>query len=250
MKKALVLAVLCASLATAADAQDLKFGDRWGTLSADIGLGASYGAIYPGAQDNEFSPWIVLRNASFGAPGKGDLDGFTILPSFGYAGERKESDDEALRGMGDISAAYEFGAQVSYGYGPVNAYVRTLQGFGGHHGITGEVGVRYRSEINDRLTLWSTLETTYGDSEFVETYFGVSGSQSLSSGNPVYEPGGGFTMAAARVTARYALGEKTALTGEVEYGRLIGDAADSPIVQDRNQSVIRLGITRNFSFGF
>ncbi|MFV0303297.1 MAG: MipA/OmpV family protein [Paracoccus sp. (in: a-proteobacteria)] len=225
-------------------------GNRWGTLSADIGLGVTYGPKYPGADDSDFGPWGILRNASFGQPGKGDLDGFSILPTFGYVGKRKESDDDSLAGMGDISRAYEVGAQVSYGYGPVNGYLRTRKGFGGHHGVTGELGVRYRSEINDRLTLWSSVEMTYGNSRYVDTYFGVSGSQAARSGYDEYRPDSGFTKASAKVSARYSLTDKTALMGEVEYGRLVGDAADSPLVQDKDQSTVRLGIVRNFSFGF
>ncbi|WP_299912080.1 MipA/OmpV family protein [uncultured Paracoccus sp.] len=250
MKQILMLALLAAPLASVASAQDMSLGNRWGTLSADVGLGVSYGPKYPGAEDHEASPWLILRNASFGDPGKGNLDGFSVLPVFGLVGERNEDDDAALAGMGDISRAYELGGQLSYGQGPVNGYLRARQGFGGHHGVTGELGVRYRSEVNDKLTMWSSLEMTYGDSEYVETYFGVTPDQSASSGNAAYSPGGGFTKAAAKLSARYSLNDKTALLGEIEYGRLVGDAADSPLVQDKEQPSVRLGIVRNFSFGF
>lgn len=250
MKQILILALLAAPVASTALAQDMSLGNRWGTLSADVGLGVSYGPQYPGADDGEASPWLILRNASFGDPGKGNLDGFSVLPVFGLVGERNEDDDDALAGMGDISRAYEVGAQLSYGVGPVNGYLRARQGFGGHHGVTGEVGVRYRSEVSDKLTMWSSVEMSYGDAEYVETYFGVSDSQSATSGYDAYSPGGGFTMAAAKVSARYQIGEKTALLGEVEYGHLLGDAGDSPLVQDKDQPSVRLGIVRNFSFGF
>lgn len=250
MKKTLVLALFAASAATAVSAQDLSLGNRWGTLSADVGLGVSYGPTYPGADDNKARAWGILRNASFGEPGQGDLGGFSILPTFGLVGERNESDDDSLAGLGDISRAYEVGAQLSYGYGPVNGYLRARQGFGGHHGVTGDLGVRYRSDVSDKLTMWSSLEVSYGDSEFVNTYFGVSADQATTSIYDEYRPGGGFTKATAKVSARYSLGEKTALLGEVEYGRLIGDAADSPLVQDRDQPAVRVGIVRNFSFGF
>lgn len=248
MKMMLILAVLAAPFA--ASAQDVSFGNRWGNLSADVGLGVSYGPDYLGADDNEAGPWFILRNASFGDPGQGELDGFSILPVFGLVGKRDADDSDRLRGLDDISRAYELGAQASYGYGPVNGYVRARKGFGGHHGVTGEVGVRYRSVINDRLTMWSSMEMSYGNSKYVDTYFGVSPSETAASGLAAYEPGGGFTKAAAKVSARYAITDKTAVLGEVEYGRLIGDAEDSPITEDRDQPVIRLGITRNFSFGF
>ena len=58
-------------------------------------------------------------------------------------------------------------------------------------------------------------------------------------------------METARATleAQFAIDDKTAVLGEVELGRLIGDAADSPVTQDRLQPAIRIGIVRRFSFG-
>ena len=252
MKHLLVAALTTVALAAPlmAQAQDLTLGNRWGTLSADIGLGLSYSPEFPGAEDSEARPWAIMRNASFGDPGKGQLDGFSILPSFGFVGKREEDDSDVLVGMGEINRGYELGGRIGYGYGAVNGYLSARQGFGGHHGITGELGVRYRTEVNDKLTMWSSVEMTYGDSEYVDTYFGVSADQSVSSGHPEYNPGGGFTKAAAKISARYSLNEKTAILGEVEYGRLIGDAADSPLVEDEDQPAVRLGIVRTFSFGF
>ena len=48
----------------------------------------------------------------------------------------------------------------------------------------------------------------------------------------------------------YKITEKTSLLGEVKYTRIVGDAADSPIVLDKAQPSIRLGITRTLNFGF
>lgn len=116
--------------------------------------------------------------------------------------------------------------------------------------MTGVVGFRYRTPISDRLTLWSGLEMDYGDSEFTNTYFGVTDSEAVSSDYEAYDAGGGFTMASARFSMRYAINDITAILGEVEYSRLIGDAGDSPIVQDRSQPVVRLGISRNIRLNF
>ncbi|MDB6178045.1 MipA/OmpV family protein [Paracoccus sp. Z330] len=221
-----------------------------GKFSFDVGLGFSAGPSYPGSDEMEFAPWIPLRNAGFGERGKAELDGFVFLPDFGYVGERDTSDEAALAGLDDIDRAYELGGRVNFGYGPLTSYVTSRLGFGGHDGVTGEVGFRYRTDINDRLSIWSGLEVEYGDSEFVGTYFGVSADEASRSSYGEYDAGSGFTKAAAKFSMRYSLNEITALQGEFEYGRLIGDAGDSPIVQDRDQPVIRLGITRNISLNF
>jgi outer membrane protein len=245
-------AVILALLAPAAFAEEFSVpaipGN--GKFSFDFGVGISAGPSYPGSDDIELGPWVTMRNASFGEPGKAELDGFAFFPSFGYVGERKAEDDGHLTGMDDIDRAYELGGRVNYGFGHMTSYVTTRVGFGGHDGITGEVGFRYRTDISDRLTLWSGLEAQYGNGSYNETYFGVSPHEALASGFEAYDPNGGVTKASAKFSARYSLNEVTAVLGEVEYGRLVGAAGDSPLVEDRTQPVVRLGISRNFSFNF
>ena len=226
---ACLAAAIAASLALpqVAAAQDQSF---------DLGLGASYAPIYPGADESDASPWIIVRRT----PGA-STQGFRITPSLKLVGDRDPSDSPDLAGTQEIDRAVEVGAKVSYGLGAVSTYGALRKGIGGHDGLVGEVGAKYRTDVNDRLTLWSGLEAGYADSDYTDTYFGLPGS---------YSPGGGLKSVSAKVEARYALGENTALLGEVKFGRLVGDAADSPLVQDRDQTAIRLGIVRSFSFGF
>lgn len=246
MKYALALAVL---FAIPAQAQD--FGATGGrTFSVDLGLGAASGPSYPGAEEAEVSPWIIWRNAGFGPVGQAPAQGFSIAPSFGTVGERDSADDAALTGLDDIDRAYELGLRVSYGAGPVTAYGSVRRGFGGHEGVTGQLGAKYRTDLSDRVTLWSGADLRYGNAEYNDTYFGVTPAESVTSDLPVTTTGGGVNQAAITFEARYALSDTTALLGEVRYGKLVGDAADSPIVQDEYQPSLRLGITRRFSFGF
>ena len=239
MKTALALTVVLAAAAAAPAAAQ--------QVSLDLGLGAEVEPAYPGADSQDTGPWLIWRRAP--SAGGGD-QGFDISPSLGLVGPRNEDADPALAGLGDIDRAFEIGARVSYGAGPVTAYGTLRKGFGGHEGLTGSIGAKYRTDVNDRLTLWSGLSVGYGNGEYMQTYFGVDADQAAASGYPVYQPGGGFKSATAKLEARYAVTENTAILGEVEYGRLIGDAADSPIVQDRDQPAVRLGIVRRFSFGF
>ena len=244
MKSVLLSTALVAFSVLSAHAQD-------SAASVELGLGVSVDPTYPGADDNQASPWLIWRNVQLGGGATpGDAQGFSFSPSFNTIGERDPDDDDALAGLDQIDRAYEFGGQVNYGIGPVTAYGSLRKGFGGHEGLVGSIGAKYRTEVNDRLTLWSGLALGYGDDEYTQTYFGVSPSEAASSGYAEYSPGGGFNTAIAKLEARYALTDSTALLGEVEYGRLIGDAADSPIVQDRDQPSVRLGIVRKFSFGF
>lgn len=249
MKFALVAALVTTLAAPAALAQD--FGTLGGRVfSLDLGLGVTGRSTYPGSDDAEAAPWLIWRNAGFGDAANPDAaQGFALSPAVRSIGERESSDDASLAGMPDIDTAYELGLRASYGMGPVTTYGAVRRGFDGHEGFTGEIGAKYRTDLSPRLTLWSGMELGYGDSEFTNTYFGVTPDQA-APGRPAYSLGGGFSSAAITFEARYKLTEKTSLLGEVQYGKLIGDAADSPVVQDEYQPVLRVGIVRRMSFGF
>lgn len=241
-----------AVLASPVGAEELNYSafPGNGKFSFDIGLGVKAGPSYPGSDEMDASVWVPLRNVHFGEGDKIRRDGFSFGPDFGYVGERDSSDDDDLAGLDDIDRAIEVGGRVSFVRGPVTSYATSRVGLGGHSGVTGEIGMRYHMDINDRLSLSSGLEVDYGNAEFVDTYFGVSAEEAARSRYSEYDAGGGFSKASAKVSMRYSLSELTSVLGEFEYGRLIGDAADSPIVQDRDQPVIRIGITRNISLNF
>lgn len=247
MKRLLAALLILAPIAApvAAVAQDRVF-------SADVGLGVSVAPTYPGSDDVEAAPWVLWRNAGFSRPGENAVraQGFSISPSFGVVGERSVDDDDALAGLEEIDRAFELGARASYTAGAMTGYASLRKGFGGHEGLTGEAGVKYRTDASDRLSLWSGLEVGYGDGDYNQTYFGVTDAEAVTSSFGAYDLGGGINKVSAKLEARYSLNDNTAILGEVEYGRIVGDAADSPLVQDRDQPAVRLGIVRNFSFGF
>ncbi|WP_312525945.1 MipA/OmpV family protein [Paracoccus sp. (in: a-proteobacteria)] len=242
------LMLAAAPLAGAAQAQDLSGY----VLSADVGLGASYSPSYMGSDDHDASPWLILRNGTLSRPtasGDRTTDGFSIVPSFNFRGGRDSDDHDSLTGMKDIDRSGEVGFRLGYDYGATRSYLALRRGFGGHEGVVGEFGAKYRVEANDRLTLWGKAEAKYGSSDFTETYFGVTDAEATPD-RAAYAPDGGVYAASLGLEARYALTEQMAVVGEVEYSRLIGDAADSPLVESKGQPSIRLGVVHRFSFGF
>jgi len=239
MNKALALAATALLAATPLHAQGML------DLSLDIGGGVELGPKYPGADEGRTTPWVILRNGA-----DADGQGFTISPSFGFKGGRDAGDDDALAGLDEIDRTVELGLRLGYGIGPVGAYATMRRGFGGHEGITGAVGAKYRTELSPELTLWSGVQAVYGNGAFNDTYFGVTEAEAAASGLPETSVGSGFNEAALTFEARYAVSDATSLLGEVRYARLIGDAADSPVVQEDYQPSLRLGLVRRFSFGF
>ncbi|GLK63631.1 MipA/OmpV family protein [Paracoccus kondratievae] len=245
MYRIAALALLAATALTSpAAAQSLGLGQG---LSFDAGLGVKYSPEFMGSDNLDASPWLILRNAD----SDGDReDGVSISPSLNYVGKRDASDYDDLRGMDDIGHAGEIGVKLSWRAGEFTSYGAIRKGFGGHHGVVGELGTKYRIKASDKLTLWTGAELGLGNSEFTSTYFGVTAAESASSGKTVYDPDGGAYIARVSLEARYEFMPDTAVMGRLSYGRLLGDAGDSPLVETRSQPSVSIGVARRLNFRF
>lgn len=249
MRASLPLLLATLALPPAAQAQE-----GWG-LAADIGLGAETEPDWLGSKDMEASPWIIFRNFDVTAPGQsatrdGSSDGLRVVPTFNWRGGRDPGDSEALTGLDDIDRTIEAGVRFRYTRGPASGYLVVRKGFGGHDGLVGAVGAKYRIAPNERLTLWPGIEGKFGNDHFTRTFFGVTEGESARSGYEAYSPDGGFYAVGASLEARYALTPTLAVVGEAEYSRLTGDAADAPFVEEKDQPALRLGIVNRFSLRF
>lgn len=218
--------------------------------SFDVGVGLGYGPGYFGDDDAEIGPWGTMRNLTLGTDTGEEKQGWALIPSFGYISSRRGDDHEELRGLDDIDWTGEIGVGLRYTSGPAMSYGTLRMGIGGHDGLVGEIGTKYRFVVNDKLTLWTAAEVQIGDDEFTDTYFGVSADESALSGINAYDPSSGIYAANISLEARYSLSPKTSILGKVTFTRLLNDAGNSPIVQDRNQPEINLGIARRLNFRF
>ena len=80
-------------------------------------------------------------------------------------------------------------------------------------------------------------------------YFGVSTVQAGSSaaGLGAFDADAGFKDIHVQLSADYDINNRWSIMGGVGYKRLIGDAADSPIVETEDQFSATLGLTYRFS---
>lgn len=220
-------------------------------LSFDAGAGLRYAPDYVGADDSEAKPWLILRNVSFSPTPAGEpANGFHIAPSADYVGKRDEDDSDRLKGLDEVKASVELGVKAGYRFGPFDAYAGVRKAVSGHKGVVGEVGLSHRAPLTEKLTLTSALEAQYGNDRYMDAYFGVNAEESARSGLAQYDADGGFRSASLSLGLRYQATEAWAVVGDVRYAKLMGDAADSPIVEDRDQVSVGIGAVRHFSFGF
>lgn len=226
-----------------------------------IGAGASYTPDYPGSDSYSFGPSGTLRFDYIRLPGGmefgssnavGFVSGFGPRGSARYMPSRKASDNHELRGLDDVDAALELGGGLGYDAEYWRAFADLRYGVIGHHAWVGEFGADAILRPNEQLTVNFGPRASWGASRYMNTYFGVSGSESNSSGLDDYDASAGFYGVGVELNARYEFAPDWGVEGKVGYERLIGDAADSPITDmgSANQFGFQVMITRSLSLGF
>ena len=223
-------------------------------IELEVGAGAALRPAYEGARDYRFSPTGFFSLHYLWLPGLGEVksgrptEGFSFGPSFRYVRERDSSEYAALRGLDDVDAAFELGGRFAYTFGMFRPWVAVRYGLGGHNGIVGEAGLDMILRPTPVTELTFGPRTSFANREYMQTYLGVTPLESATSGLAPYAPGGGFKGVGAEATGRYQFTPQWAVIGSVTYERLIGDAADSPIVQagDDDQFVVKLGLSYRF----
>ena len=255
MKALRILAVAAAALgAGPALAQDPGYGATGADIVIELGGGVAVQPRWEGSDDIIFSPWpiVSLKYLSLGPVtiGGGPKSAFSIRPDFALRGERDDNDDAALTGIGDVDMAVELGLAASYRYGPVEASLAVRHGFGGHDGFVGEASVVGIANPTPRWTIQAGPEVTFADDNYMETYFGVSATQSAASGLARHDAGASFKSAGIIAESRYDLTDSVALHAKASWHRLLGDAADSPIVKaagSEDQFTAGVGLSYRFS---
>ncbi len=222
----------------------------------EVGAGAQMRPAYEGAKDYQFSPTGFATLHYLWLPGFGELksgrkaDGFFVGPSFRYVSKRNSADYSQLQGLNDVGAAFELGVKTGYDFNWVRPWVAVRYGLGGYNGIVGETGLNFVFKPTEITEFTVGPRASFASSEYMQTYFGVTPVEALRSGLLwAYAPGGGFKGLGLDATARYQFTPQWAVVGELIYERLIGDAADSPIVQvggEPNQLTAKLGLSYKF----
>ncbi|WP_159716148.1 MipA/OmpV family protein, partial [Geminicoccus flavidas] len=160
---------------------------------------------------------------------------------------RDEDDSDHLEGLGDVDWGLDLTARASYEVGPGALYASVTRTLGGSDGLTGEFGaVLSRTSLTDTITMTVGTSATWADSNYMDSYFGVTPSQAARSGLAVYDAEAGFKRIDVDLGVTWRFAENWTLTGQAGLGYLLGDAADSPIVKEELQPSLTLLVTYGF----
>lgn len=229
-----------------------------------VTLGAE-GRVLPrfdGSKGFSWTAFPVLQvrrggtNAKFRSPRDGisfaiiDENNFRFGPTGKIKRERREGDDPALMGLGNVDWTVELGAFVEYWWMPwLRTRAELRNGIGGHHGLVGDLSADLVYNFAPQWTLAGGPRMTVASSAALDPYFSINTTQAIASGLPVYTAKGGVRSYGAGAQLRYAINSRWETYTYVEYERLSGDAANSPLVTlrgTRDQVSAGLGLTYSF----
>ena len=252
-------AALPLALAVAAAAPAAAQEPRGWTVT--VGGGAQVYPKYPGADEVGIYPLPIVDLRRRGAPLPFDAPdegwGFGLLgddsvvnfgPAIQFQNKRREEDVGAP--VGDVGFTVEAGAFVEVF--PVRNFrlrAEGRRGIGGHDGWIGDLSADLIVRDRDTYVFSVGPRARWSDDAFHDAYFGVTPAVAAAAGLPVFEPDGGFHAVGIAAGLTHMLGRNWGVQARVGYDRLIGDAADSPIVRafgSRNQYSAGLGLFYSF----
>ncbi|MEX1300845.1 MAG: MipA/OmpV family protein [Desulfotignum sp.] len=182
-----------------------------------------------------------------------DSPNWRLGPDFYWRFGRKDVDDTVVDRIHEIDGSAEIGLFGGYVWKDPQEVRRqagvTVSGLwdvsSEHDGWTGGVNVFGMYPVTRPVTIAGGAGFTYASDEYTNTYFGVTTIDATASGLPTYTADGGTRDGRVWLSAILSMSLKWHFAAGVMYSRLLGDAADSPIVKDRgseNQWIYGFGV--------
>jgi len=235
-----------------------------GSWTVMAGIGGEYRPDFEGSKHWMLSPIPIftIRRAGSAEPFRAPRDSASIAlidfgdlragPAAKFIPGRKSYNYSELNGLGDVKAAVELGGFAEYypvDWFRVRSEVR--QGLGGHHGAVVDLSADFVVPVIQRLTLSAGPRFTWKSTQATSPYFGIDAVQAVASGLPIFDAKGGAHSAGFGTQVKYRINPQWEVHSYIEYERLLGDAAKSPLVTTRgsvNQTTVGVGVSYAFDF--
>jgi outer membrane scaffolding protein for murein synthesis (MipA/OmpV family) len=220
-----------------------------------LGAGAEARPLYDGASLTKIQGGPVInvryRDLAFASVGEGvgvnllHGDNYRAGILLGYDLGRRVSDDYGqLRGLGDIGRAPVAKVFASYAISkavPLVFRADVRQIIGGADGLLADFGLYMPLPgSSKKLIMFAGPSITYADHRYLQKEFGVTTTQALASGYPVYDVHSGANAAGLGFSATRFLTDHWLINMDAAVNQLLGSARESPITQRSVQRVLAL----------
>jgi MipA family protein len=230
------------------------------SLTGDVGAGVAYQPHDPSGTRYETRP-IPYLDLSWGRVNLSSdeglswdalkVNGWSAGPFVNYVQGRTANG--ALHGLNDVSDMGEAGGFIEYS--PSDAWRvfaevgRTFGGSRGQGGVLGRVGGELDYPLGHGIFGGTTLAAHYANAEMAQTFYGVSGPESLASGIRPYNASGGFQNLTLTQSLAFPIAPNWSLITSASWIHLVGSAADSSIVREQgrvNQGEVDVAVAYHF----
>jgi outer membrane protein len=236
-------------------------------IDVTLGLGAGYAPDYDGSEDYQAVPlWNLRLGNLYGEETFAQIVGPTLssnlLPNehwrLGVAGLYKPDydnvDNNKVEDLKSTDAALLLGPTLGYDFATgiardfaveVDALYDVANGNGGV--VTPRL--RGKTELAPGLVGEARLSTTWASGDYMGNFFSINSADAARSGLDTYDADEGVKDVSVGGSMTYRFTERWSLTGIASYSRLLGDAADSPIVDDEgDENQLFAGALVNYRF--
>lgn len=241
--------------------------------SLTIGIGAGVSNRYIGSEDFAPQPFPsieyrfdggrAIRTSQFGfevdVTRSRAMDFGPIVRINTGRNDFQSANDPAIEALGIVSATVELGGFVAMSaplsfsdQGPpdllVSARASIVQATGGHDGMLIDASIGL-VKPGRKWTFVTSVSATYASGSVQDAFFSINAAGSAASGLNVFDANAGMRDVGLTGVVSYRFAPKWSVTSVINYARLIGDAANSPIVAERgspNQALFGLNVAYTF----
>jgi outer membrane protein len=236
-------------------------------INFTLGAGAGIAPDYEGSDDYEAVPFWNLRAGNLYHPETYvQVLGPRLLSNFlphdhwrlGLAGqfikERDDVEDDRVDDLESVDASVMLGLIAGYDFlatlqNDLVLEVEGRQDVADDNGFLGTIRGRYGSRFAEQWRFDALVQTTWASEDYMSSYFGIDAGDAARSGLDQFNADEGFKDVAFGASLTYRFLENWSATGTGTYTRLIGDAADSPVVDDQgDENQVFAGFLINYRF--
>jgi outer membrane protein len=232
-----------------------------------LGAGVGVAPDYEGSEDYEIVPLWNLRVGNLYHPETfvqvlGPRLRSNFLPSdhwrLGLAGQFiRERDDVENNQVDDLQkvdpsvmlgviGGYDFFADPQQ---DLVLEVEARQDVANDNGFLGTLRGLYGSRLSPSWHVSGQVSTTWASEDYMSSYFGIDAADAARSGLDQFNADEGFKDVTFGGTLTYRVLERLSVSGLATYTRLLGDAEDSPVVDDAGDAnQLFGGVLVNYTF--
>jgi outer membrane protein len=219
-----------------------------GKTAVAVGLGPGVAPQYEGSDDYSLVPipfvsvkfsndmnilWVANLARANLIPSRTWMAG----PMLQYIRERNHVDNNKVDKLDTVDASLMAGGFVGFRIDQFSLSLEAMQDIAdGNDGAIVRLRGGYHLPISKVWSASINAFTTWADSDYMSAYFGINQSNANKSGLKTFNADSGFKDVGISLPVTYSPWEHWSIMGAVAYKRMLGDAEDSPVVDDEGNA--------------